>query len=149
MDTPQRVIDRLRNALSPDEKGCLVSTKNKPSKSTGYVQVGFTHDGKYHAHYAHRVMYVDAKGPIPDGLHVDHLCRNKACANVDHLELVTTGENTRRGLKGVLATHCKRGHEFTEANTRLYEYKGTTRRICRACRAAAAQQARDELKVAS
>ena len=44
----------------------------------------------------HRVVYEQARGPIPTGLTVDHLCFNKKCINIDHLELVTRAENTRR-----------------------------------------------------
>lgn len=45
----------------------------------------------------HRLAYELAKGPIPLGLVIDHLCRNKACCNPDHLEAVTQRENTMRG----------------------------------------------------
>jgi HNH endonuclease len=72
---------------------------------------------------AHRVAYEVLVAPIPEGLTVDHLCRNRACVNVDHLEPVTQGENVRRGTNpfaiNAAKTHCKRGHEFTEANTRV------------------------------
>jgi hypothetical protein len=85
---------------------------------------------------AHRVSYEYAKGPIPDGLQIDHLCRVKGCINPDHLEAVTPGENVRRGdlpaLSSVRMTslrarkkaelragpdpRCARGHPFDNEN---------------------------------
>jgi hypothetical protein len=70
-----------------------------------------------------------SRGPIPDGLVIDHLCLNKGCVNPDHMELVTIGENVKRHFR--LMTHCKSGrHEFTEANTITHH----GRRQCRACK---------------
>jgi len=57
-----------------------------------------------------RLMYELMKGPIPDGMELDHLCRNPACANVMHLEPVTHEKNMRRGLGGDMRTHCPHGH---------------------------------------
>jgi hypothetical protein len=60
---------------------------------------------------AHRLMYEAAKGQIPDGLVLDHLCRVPCCVNPDHLEAVTQEENIRRGLCGVLrGTGAFRNH---------------------------------------
>jgi hypothetical protein len=51
--------------------------------------------------YAHRLMYEIYHGPIPDNLHIDHLCRNTLCVNPDHLEAVTQRENNIRARKAV------------------------------------------------
>jgi hypothetical protein len=58
--------------------------------------------------YAHRVSYELFKGPIPETLTIDHLCRNRRCVNPAHLEAVTNAENARRA---VVKTHtCPKGH---------------------------------------
>lgn len=62
--------------------------------STMYGYGRCSHKGK--SHQAHRVLYERHKGPIPEGLQIDHLCRNKRCVNPDHLEAVTSVENARR-----------------------------------------------------
>lgn len=72
----------------------------------------------------HRVVYQHLVGPIPDGLQLDHLCRTRSCVNPKHLEAVTCKTNIQRGNTGKDnqhkgKTHCKHGHLFDEANTRI------------------------------
>ena len=84
---------------------------------------------------AHRWIYEQEVGPIPDGLVLDHLCRNPACVNTAHLEAVTQAENKRRSndpsAVNARKTHCKYGHEFTPENTTWY--RNGTSRSCNEC----------------
>lgn len=83
---------------------------------------------------AHRAAYELAVGPVPKGLELDHLCRNRLCCNPVHLEAVTHRENILRSQNFVAVaaakTHCLRGHPFSVENTRL-RANGT--RGCKAC----------------
>lgn len=80
--------------------------------------------------YAHRLSYEAFVGPIPDGLHLDHLCRNRCCVNPAHLEPVTALENVRRGMGHGSETHCPAGHEYTADNTHV---DNGGHRHCKAC----------------
>lgn len=78
---------------------------------------------------AHRWAYEHFVGPIPDGLQLDHLCRNTHCANPSHLEPVTAQENLRRSTNFVAdnmrKTHCPTGHPYSDQNTRMTSGKRT------------------------
>lgn len=86
----------------------------------------------------HRASHELWKGPIPEGTEPDHLCRVRSCFNPDHLECVTSRENTLRGegpsARAARATHCPSGHLYGEANT--YRSRIGDKRVCRICRAA-------------
>lgn len=84
---------------------------------------------------AYRFVYRILVGPIPTGMTLDHVCRDKRCVNPDHMEIVTTGENALRG-SGPAAmnkrkTHCNKGHLFTPEST--YVERLTGKRHCTPC----------------
>ena len=82
---------------------------------------------------AHRLAYILIRGEIPDGKHLDHLCRVRNCVNPDHLDPVSQRENTLRGegySAVVFRTNvCGNGHSMENA----YVYP-SGKRTCRVCR---------------
>lgn len=81
---------------------------------------------------SHRLLYSMWRGSIPEGLQLDHKCRNRICCNPDHLEPVTPQENTSRGLraKGIsIKSVCTNGHGYAGDN--VVVWGGV--RYCRAC----------------
>lgn len=80
----------------------------------GYGVIGVEHSTVY----THRYVYERMVADIPDGLVIDHLCRNRACCNPAHLEPVPQRLNCQRGERaGTRVTACKHGHDYTPENT--------------------------------
>lgn len=121
-----RVLDdRLEFIVSRLELGdCWVWTGARTVSGYGQVRVGSKQL------YVHRVVYEMLVDEIPEGMTIDHLCREKACANPAHLEVVSRGENTRRRPYGKLA--CPRGHSYLEPENVYRRKNGTP--VCRVCR---------------
>ena len=124
--TPSRVIDRLLGRVTPSGE-CMVSLYS--TGSHGYSQIGWTEDGKTCMSLGHRVAWEAEHGPIPEGMTIDHICRNRRCVNVAHLRLLSNVENARMNGNWVKDS-CKRGHAFDHANT--YRDPSGHRR-CRQC----------------
>jgi len=86
----------------------------------------------------HRLAYTLVKGPIPEGLQLDHLCRTPLCFNPLHLEAVTARVNSLRSssvaAKNAVKTHCKRGHSLSGRNLYVHMRDGHPVRSCRTCR---------------
>lgn len=124
----------LRLTMTSD-KDCWGWWPDGDSEHNGYAV--FTMRNPKRVVRAHRAAYELLVGPIPDGLELDHLCRNKTCVNPDHLEPVTHKENVQRDYRsrgvGRAETHCVNGHEWNEENTRFGGTSG--RRWCGACAA--------------
>lgn len=100
--------------------------------------LGGTHEKGYgrisNRGYAHVIIYKILIGDVPQGLELDHLCKNKICVNPKHLEPVSHQVNVVRGDRVQNARRsptCTNGHQWTAANTYIHPTQGS--RVCRIC----------------
>ena len=118
----------LARIMPEPNSGCWIWVGRTASNGYGVLNIG------NRRRQAHRVVYEYFRGPIPEGLEIDHLCRVHPCVNPGHLEAVTHAENMRRGMslpaQNSRKTHCTRGHELFGDNLRVDK---NGRRSCRTC----------------
>jgi hypothetical protein len=120
------VIDRLAEKVALTDEGCLEFLGALSGAGYGVIGLGRRADG---VGYTHRLTYEHRFGPIPDGFHIDHLCRNRRCCLPDHLEVVDQALNNLRARRANPKSHCKYGHAFTPENT----IQTDRQRYCRTC----------------
>ncbi len=132
-----RFVKLIQN--SHEENGCRIWDGYCNEKGYGFV-------GRHKR--AHRESYELLSGPIPDGFELDHLCKNRNCIRVEHLEVVTHAENLsrraphgsyvprkptwRRRVKLVVGDTCRNGHMIESENNLLFEKNDVVR--CKTCR---------------
>jgi hypothetical protein len=126
----ERFWPKVDRENSPN--GCWLWTAARFKAAGGYG--AFRFEGK--TQRAHRVAYRMLVGPIPEGLVLDHRCREPRCVNPAHLEPVTDRVNVVERGQTIMAakvrqTHCLRGHPLTDDNVWRY---GTSRE-CKKCHA--------------
>ena len=137
---------RWKTSYVIDERTQCWNWTGTMSRGYGIISCGVFTPGGNHNRPAHLFVYEQVIGPVPDGLELDHKCRNRACVNPSHMEAVTHAVNVRRGNAGIknsIKTHCKWGHEFTPENTIIHTNGG---RNCRQCQRISAAKCRRRAK---
>lgn len=120
------IEDRFWENVQKTE-ACWLWTGSIGNHGYGQIGRGMRHGGNL---LAHRVAYELLVGPLPTegDMVIDHLCRVRPCVNPEHMEVVTRGENVRRGL---LKSECIHGHPYDETNN--YVSATTGGKQCRVC----------------
>lgn len=121
----EMLLKRISSRVRVVDGGCheWVGSIRPSGKGGKYAYGQIWWEGK--SWLAHRWVWIRANGPVPDGLELDHICRNKLCVNVEHLRAVTHGVNCMNRAASD-KTHCKCGDELT--------INGDGHKICRRCR---------------
>ena len=138
MRTARPLAERLAELTFPEpNSGCFLWCGVRTRDGYGLIRVV----GRRSKTLVHRAAYELEHGEIPDGLTLDHLCRNRACLNPRHLEAVPMRTNVLRGqgptALNAAKTACVQGHAYDSENTRWGGSEGMRYRICRACKIAA------------
>lgn len=148
-DREEQFGQYVQNRMRQSSNGCVEWIGDR-SEGYGRIVVGYRGQGKPLRRRAHVVLWEMWRGPVPAGMELDHLCRNRARVNPVHLEPVTHIINVQRGALPALMrdpdwrprrtqnAFCKHGHEMVGENV------GHTggRRVCRACRRATTRKQR-------
>ncbi|WP_411194457.1 HNH endonuclease signature motif containing protein [Rhodococcus erythropolis] len=134
-------LERFVEKTAPADNGCIVWTAGIASQAGyGYFYAGRTSREQTGRVYAHRWAYEHYVGTIPEGMEIDHLCRNRLCVNPKHLEAVTRDENYRRSLGNHRKSQCPAGHPYAGVNLYVTPSGG---RQCRTCKKRASVKHRE------
>lgn len=149
MPPPWRPLeDRFLDKVEPEpNSGCWLWVGCVSSRGYGKIKADRLVDGRKDVN-AHRVAWSLYRGPLSPGLVIDHLCRVSLCVNPAHLDLVSEGENIRRGISPNIILHreqrCAQGHPFSMG---MRGANGKQR--CRPCNNARARRSRLMAKYAT
>lgn len=131
------IAQKLMNYSPEPMSGCWIWLGTEAQTTVG--PYGRMHIGNGKWQYSHILSYEDAHGPVPEGLELDHKCRNTLCMNPDHLEAVTHKENVRRGrCKDIWERYrnkkfCSRGHDLSVVGMTTVHYRGCNQYRCDEC----------------